>query len=164
MPLVKCFICKKEIYRMPCHLKFRSVCSKECKNKLKSIETSQENNYFWKGGKTNSLGYILIKSPNHPFAGVRGYVAEHRLVMEEYIGRLVTKNEVVHHINGIKSDNRIENLQLMTISEHRKLHTTGKKRPEHSRKMKQLWKNRVYENRINYRDSENSLDLLKVLR
>lgn len=47
---------------------------------------------------------------------------EHVVIMEEYIGRRINKNEVVHHINGDKLDNRLENLQLMTISEHMKLH------------------------------------------
>ena|SRR3990167_9417979 len=70
-----------------------------------------------------ALGYILICNPKHPFSNNKGYVREHRLVMERHIGRYLNSNEVVHHKNGIKDDNRIENLELFpNISEHMKFH------------------------------------------
>ena len=50
---------------------------------------------------------------------------EHRLIMENNIGRKLTFNEVVHHIDGNKSNNKIENLQLMSRSEHARLHSKG---------------------------------------
>jgi hypothetical protein len=52
----------------------------------------------------------------------KGNVKQHRRIMEEYLGRRLQPWEVVHHINGIKTDNRIENLQLMTASEHSSMH------------------------------------------
>lgn len=67
---------------------------------------------IWKGGKTKRNGYILIKSHGHPYGNSRHYVFEHRLVMEKYLNRYLDSGEVVHHKNGIKDDNRIENLEL----------------------------------------------------
>jgi hypothetical protein len=79
-----------------------------------------EKHPMWKGDiKITSRGYRMIKKPDHPRADKRGYVKEQVLVMEQYLGRYLTKEEVVHHINHIKTDNRIENLQLFSShSEH----------------------------------------------
>lgn len=79
----------------------------------------------WKGGRyISSTGYVYILcKEDHPRALKKGnnshYVPEHYLVMEKHIGRELAKNETVHHLNGIKSDNRIENLMLcQSQSEH----------------------------------------------
>jgi hypothetical protein len=71
----------------------------------------------WRGGRTvNPQGYVLVKlQPSHPLASMRhgnGYVQEHRLVMAEALGRPLREDETVHHRNGQKDDNRLENLQL----------------------------------------------------
>ena len=88
--------------------------SQETKNKL-SISHSGDKSYRWKGGKARTIeGYILIWSPNHPFKNCNNYVLEHRLVMEKHLGRYLKLTEIVHHINGIVDDNRIENLQLFS--------------------------------------------------
>lgn len=77
----------------------------------------------WKGGRAVTAGgHIYVYSPEHPHRTKQGYVMEHRLVMEKHLGRYLEPTEDIHHINGDKKDNRIENLKLLSRSEHTKLH------------------------------------------
>jgi len=84
-----------------------------CYNKeVASLRMSGKNNPFWNGGKTiNKRGYIEIK-----FGENRGKL-EHRILYEQYYGIKLKKHQNIHHINGIKSDNRIENLELWDTSQ-----------------------------------------------
>ncbi|WP_066452435.1 HNH endonuclease signature motif containing protein [Anaerotruncus rubiinfantis] len=72
--------------------------------------------------KKRDDGYIKVYYPSHPSATADGYVMQHRLMMEDHIGRFLTDDEVIHHINHNRSDNRIENLRLMNVRDHAALH------------------------------------------
>ena len=97
---------------------------KKSKQHRENIRKSKirEKSKWWNGGKTkDKFGYIHIYNPEHPHA-VNKYVLEHRLIMESHIGRTLYKKEVVHHINKIKDDNRIENLLLFENNKEHLLH------------------------------------------
>jgi len=69
----------------------------------------------WRGGRTrHKKGYLMTRAPGHPRADHGNYVFEHVLVMEEMLGRYLLPGENVHHRNGVKDDNRPENLELWT--------------------------------------------------
>lgn len=87
----------------------------------KTVFGSAENSGNWKGGRIVQNGYYMVRCPNHPKA-MLGYVYEHRLVMEQHIGHYLEKDEIVHHKNRDKQDNRLENLEILTPSEHNKVH------------------------------------------
>jgi len=73
--------------------------------------------------------YAYIYEPEHPSAiKNKRYVAEHRLVAEKMFGRYLKQNEIPHHLNGNKLDNRPENLQLLTKNEHCSMNAISKRR------------------------------------
>ncbi len=92
-------------------------------NQLAWLSRPRVRSANWRGGRSyHSAGYVLVYAPEHPEAVGNGYVMEHRLVMEKLLGRFLTPDEVVHHVNGKRDDNRPENLQLMNPVEHARLH------------------------------------------
>ena len=77
--------------------------------------------------KVNKKRYITVHEPENENSDENGYAAEHRLVMSEYIGRTLSANEVVHHVNGNKHDNRLDNLVLFkNRKEHSDFHDSAK--------------------------------------
>lgn len=76
----------------------------------------------YKGGRfIDQHGYVLVLNPHRTSKRDR-YIYEHRLVMQQHLGRRLSSDEQVHHRNGIKTDNRIENLQVIDVSDHARLH------------------------------------------
>jgi hypothetical protein len=71
--------------------------------------------------KVSKEGYVLIKVPEHP-KNFKGFYYEHRLIIEGQIDRILEDWETIHHINEIKTDNRLINLFLCSRKEHNKAH------------------------------------------
>lgn len=95
--------------------------SEETKNKISRIRKEKYGVGIGHKKKRKD-GYISVYFPSHPKSNKEGYIMEHDLIMECYIGRWLKDDEIVHHINHNRSDNRIENLKLMTFKEHARMH------------------------------------------
>jgi len=101
--------------------KKRPPFSKEWREKMSNSRKGNKGPN-WKGGRIKNSGYIFIHSPNHPFCEHHGYVREHRLVIEQQIGRYLTPKETTHHL-GKKDDNRPYMLMaFINHSIHMKFH------------------------------------------
>jgi hypothetical protein len=87
---------------------------------LKRGTQKGRNNPCWKNGRTQNGkdGYVFINRPDHPRAH-GGYVPEHILEWEAVNGKYLPSGLVIHHLNGIKNDNRIENLAALPSKKHR---------------------------------------------
>lgn len=117
------------------------VSTRTVRNRLQEIEfqfrhgsessigtQAREKNSNWKGGRRTSRGYVLVLLPDGRT------VREHRLVVEQALGRKLSDEEKVHHFDGDKTNNNIENLSIISQSAHAKLHTTLDRLREMGRK------------------------------
>lgn len=100
--------------------------------KPKKIDT------FHKGYTISWNGYKMIYLPIHPHCDGKGYIREHILVMEKYLGRYLTEDEIVHHIDENKLNNDINNLKLMTKYEHKCYHSSKPRKHVDLEKAKDL--------------------------
>jgi hypothetical protein len=140
MITIKCE-CGNDIHTYPSRLAEGrgKYCSKECSNKHTLIKQGQRlssktefskgqlpHNYkghrFTQSRKQSGV-YKLIYKPDHPFATKSGHVREHRLIMEEELGRYLRPDEIVDHINMNTLDNRPENLRVMLKVDHDRMNT-----------------------------------------
>lgn len=93
-------------------------CSVSCKSKQPKPERRKEKHWNWKGGRVKvSHGYIRVLVGKEHQRSSRGYVFEHVLVMEKHLGRTLFPDENIHHKNGVRDDNRLENLELWSHSQ-----------------------------------------------
>lgn len=105
-----CPICRNSLYQKPCPIcgELKQRKSKVCK---KCYYQSKQYPYS-KVKHLNKDGYLYVYYRAHPYADKTGRVLEHRLIFEQKLGRYLLPFESVHHKNGVKNDNRIENLEL----------------------------------------------------
>lgn len=120
MYVLPCKRCKK-----PCMVqagKKSGYCSKKCWGSHR--DWSMKKNPAWKGGViiNPATGYEYTRNPSHPNASSLGYVPTHRYVMSKHLGRSLRKNEIVHHINHNKRDNRLCNLVILSKNRHNSYH------------------------------------------
>lgn len=112
----KCETCGKNFRTYPVRIRkgHGRFCSRVCGSAQRKKERTM-----------HSEGYVMIKRPDHPRANPWGFVYEHILVAEAH-GKVLAPGEIVHHKNGIRSDNRFENFEFMTNSEHIKHHSLAR--------------------------------------
>lgn len=112
--------CGQKTSLAPCNYKKKGLVKNEPVRFIRGHSSRLHHSPHWKGGrKIGTKGYIFVKYPNHPRANKTGYIQEHILVAEQKLGRPLNDAEVIHHINGNKGDNSLENIYICaSVAEH----------------------------------------------
>ena len=134
----QCLYCNKDFRTYPSKVKIGrgKYCSKDCE-RLNFLGKHFSRRTEWPTGKMpwsfkgyryqiarkGGKKYKLLYKPDYVGCDVRGYIREHRYILELALGRRLKKDEIAHHINGDSLDNRIENLEVMTKIEHDRMNT-----------------------------------------
>lgn len=95
-------------------------CNTKCKGLWQSKNLVGENNMRWKGGFIYENGYKMLNMPDHHRAHQNGYVYEHIVVAEKKFNKKILRPMQIHHLNGVRDDNRPDNLDIVTPQEHEK--------------------------------------------
>lgn len=119
-PITTCVICGLQVQNRD--YRPRKTCgSNACKQAsrlsngwLDKLQSAHQSKPTYKGGVIKHGLYLQERAPDHPKANIKGYVLQHRLVMERHIGRMLEDWEKVHHRNGVKDQNDIDNLEIVT--------------------------------------------------
>lgn len=106
----------------PLYFKTKNIPWNKGKTKKTDPRIAKQADKLRLGRKFNAVGYVLVYRPDHPKSDRCGYILEHIVEAEKKLGRFMFAHEVVHHIDGKKDNNKIENLEVMTQSEHIKIH------------------------------------------
>jgi hypothetical protein len=96
----------------------RNFCGKACLGKYRTKHLTGEKAANWKGGRSANRGRVMVFKPDHPNAQSNGYVYRYRLVAEATLGRPLSADEVVHHIDDDETNDEPSNLLVMTQAEH----------------------------------------------
>jgi len=112
-----CLICSKEFYAPAYRIETAKFCSRRCTSLANPENTKKAqlaSPLIKRAGIVREKKYVVLRVNGRS-------IREHRHVMQVHLGRVLLPHEHVHHINGDPTDNRIENLMVLTNSEHQKL-------------------------------------------